>query len=51
MVRICDIISILVSIGLLVGYFESSKAWYMNDIICVGIVGTCIKMLKITNLK
>lgn len=50
-VRALDLFSLVISIGVCVGWWLSSKNWIMNDIIAVSMIIAAIKVLKFTSLK
>jgi hypothetical protein len=50
-IRVCDLLAAILSSLLIAFYYISSKAWYLSDIISVSIIGTCLKIFKIKNLK
>ena len=46
-----DIISLLIGVGAVVGWYYSGRNWIINDIICVCLIITMIKLLKFTSLQ
>jgi hypothetical protein len=50
-VRIMDILSLLIAIGMVIGYFFTYKNWILNDVLCVCTIVASIKVFKFTNLK
>lgn len=50
-IRVLDIISLFIGIGVAVGYYFSNKNWIINDVLCVAIMVAAIKIMKYTNLK
>lgn len=43
--------SLLIGVGVAIGYYFSAKNWIINDILCVSIMVAAIKIMKYTNLK
>lgn len=50
-IRVLDIISLFIGVGVALGYYFSNKNWIINDILCVAIIIAAIKIMKFTNLK
>ncbi|KAM3146053.1 hypothetical protein pb186bvf_001710 [Paramecium bursaria] len=49
--RLCDILAFLITFGLILGYWITEKAWYLNDIISFCFIGGFIKLFKICSMK
>ncbi len=50
-IRVIDILSLFISVGIAVGYGFSGKNWILNDVLCLCLVIASIKIFKFTNLK
>ena len=50
-IRLMDLLSCLVGLGVTIGWWLSQKNWILNDIIAVCICIAFIKLFKFTNLK
>ena len=46
-----DFISLIIGVGVVVGYAYSNRNWIINDIICICIIVGAIKIIKYTNMK
>lgn len=51
MIRICDIISLGCAFVLLLLYYTLGRPWYMNDLIGFCMIGTFVKLFKLTSLR
>jgi hypothetical protein len=49
--RICDILSLILSLVINTLYFLLRKEWLLSDLISTAIIGVVLKLFKLTNLK
>ena len=50
-IRICDLISFILAVGILATYFALKQAWFISDVICALILFSSLKFLKLTSLR
>lgn len=50
-IRILDLISLIIGVGVAMGYQIADKNWIMNDVLCLAIIIATIKVFKFTDLK
>lgn len=50
-VRVMDVISLGVSLGVCFGWWFSGKNWVINDVISIAIIIAAMKFLKFVSLK
>jgi hypothetical protein len=50
-IRILDVLSVFIGVGVALGYYFSYKNWIINDVLCTCIIIAAIKIMKFTNLK
>lgn len=49
--RVCDLVAALLSGLVVVLYYFSRRAWYLNDLIALCIMGVSVKIFKIKSMK
>jgi len=50
-IRICDVLSFIIALAIIFAYLYTNRAWYLSDLISMGIMGTSVKLFKIRSLK
>jgi hypothetical protein len=49
--RVCDLLSLLISLALVLWYSLAGQAWYTSDFLALSIVGASLKLFKVTSFR
>jgi hypothetical protein len=49
--RVCDLLSIIMALALILPYILLNKPWFVNDFLSILILHSLLKLLKLTSLK
>lgn len=51
MIRVCDVLSLVIALSLITAYNAAGQPWFVGDMLSILIVGTALKLFKITSFR